>query len=138
MKKFILLFTALITLFTTTACIDMGDKPAILFNKNPITKENIMDYSSVFKPNVRIYYLILMPKKVHSRYIYIQIIKKDNDMERLGYKLYWANTVRLKDEEVYYYDDYIVIGQPGAYVMKVYSKDRPTEPLTMAQFFVRE
>lgn len=116
----------------------MGDKPAILFNKNPITKENVMDYSSVFKPNVRIYYLILMPKKVHSRYIYIQIIKKDNDMERLGYKLYWANTVRLKDEEVYYYDDYIVIGEPGAYVMKVYSKDRPTEPLTMAQFFVRE
>ena len=138
MKKIILILTAIITLITTTACIDMGDKPAILFNKNPITKENVMDYSSVFKPNVRIYYLILMPKKVHSRYIYIQIIKKDNDMERLGYKLYWANTVRLKDEEVYYYDDYIVIGEPGAYVMKVYSKDRPTEPLTMAQFFVRE
>ena len=138
MKKIILILTALITLITTTACIDMGDKPAILFNKNPITKENVMDYSTVFKPNVRIYYLILMPKKVHSRYIYIQIIKKDNDMERLGYKLYWANTVRLKDEEVYYYDDYIVIGEPGAYVMKVYSKDRPTEPLTMAQFFVRE
>lgn len=138
MKKLILILTALITLITTTACIDMGDKPAILFNKNPITKENVMDYSSVFKPNVRIYYLILMPKKVHSRYIYIQIIKKDNDMERLGYKLYWANTVRLKDEEVYYYDDYIVIGEPGAYVMKVYSKDRPTEPLTMAQFFVLE
>ena len=138
MKKIILILTALITLITTTACIDMGDKPAILFNKNPITKENVMDYSTVFKPKVRIYYLILMPKKVHSRYIYIQIIKKDNDMERLGYKLYWANTVRLKDEEVYYYDDYIVIGEPGAYVMKVYSKDRPTEPLTMAQFFVRE
>lgn len=125
-------------LLGTTACIDMGDKPAILFNKNPITKENVMDYSSVFKPNVRIYYLVLLPKKVHSRYIYIQIIKKDNDMERLGYKLYWANTVRLKDEEMYYYDDYIVIGEPGAYVMKIYSKDNPTVPLTMAQFFVRE
>lgn len=136
MKKIILFFTALILLFTTTACT--GDKPAILFNKNPITKENIMDYSSVFKPNVRIYYLVLMPKKVHSRFIYIQIIKKDNAQERLGYKLYWANTVRLKDEQMYYYDDYIVINEPGAYVMKVYSKDRPQEPMTMAQFFVRE
>lgn len=136
MKKIILFFTALILLATTTACT--GDKPAILFNKNPITKENIMDYSSVFKPNVRIYYLVLMPKKVHSRFIYIQIIKKDNDMERLGYKLYWANTVRLKDEQMFYYDDYIVINEPGAYVMKVYSKDRPQEPMTMAQFFVRE
>ncbi len=138
MKKFILFLVSLIILSTTTACIDTGDKPAILFNKNPITKETVMDYSTVFKPNVRIYYLILMPKKVHSRYIYIQIIKKDNAQERLGYKLYWANTVRLKDEEVFYYDDYIVISQPGAYVMKVYSKDRPTVPLTMAQFFVRQ
>lgn len=136
MKKIILFFTALILLSVTTACT--GDKPAILFNKNPITKENVMDYSSVFKPNVRIYYLVLMPKKVHSRFIYIQIIKKDNAQERLGYKLYWANTVRLKDEQMYYYDDYIVINQPGAYVMKVYSKDDPQEPMTMAQFFVRE
>lgn len=136
MKKILLTLITLTLLVATTACT--GDKPAILFNKNPITKENVMDYSSVFKPNVRIYYLVLLPKKVHSRYIYIQIIKKDNDMERLGYKLYWANTVRLKDEEMYYYDDYIVIGEPGAYVMKIYSKDRPTQPLTMAQFFVRE
>lgn len=135
MKKFLLIITALILLVTTTAC--GGDKPSILFNKNPITKENVMDYSTVFKPNVRIYYLILLPKKVHSRYIYIQIIKKDNEQERLGYKLYWANTVRLKDEQVFYYDDYIVISQPGAYVMKVYSKDNPQTPLTMAQFFVR-
>lgn len=136
MKKILLLFTTLILLFTTCACT--GDKPSILFNKNPITKETVMDYSSVFKPNVRIYYLILMPKKIHSRYIYIQIIKKDNKQERLGYKLYWANTVRLKDEQVFYYNDYIVISEPGAYVMKVYSKDRPHEPLTMAQFFIRD
>lgn len=136
MKKIILFFTTLLLMFTTAACTT--DKPAILFNKNPITKETVMDYSTVFKPDVRIYYLILMPKKVHSRFIYIQIIKKDNSQERLGYKLYWANTVRLKDEQVFYYDDYIVISQPGAYIMKVYSKDNPTVPLTMAQFFVRE
>lgn len=136
MKKIILFFTTLLLMFTTAACTT--DKPAILFNKNPITKETVMDYSTVFKPDVRIYYLILMPKKVHSRFIYIQIIKKDNSQERLGYKLYWSNTVRLKDEQVFYYDDYIVISQPGAYIMKVYSKDNPTVPLTMAQFFVRQ
>lgn len=135
MKNFILILTAIVILFTTTAC--NTDKPSILFNKNPITKENVMDYSTVFKPNVRIYYLVLIPKKIHSRYMYIQIIKKDNSYERLGYKLYWANTVRLKDEQVYYYNDYIVINEPGAYIMKVYSKDNPQQPLTMAQFFVR-
>ena len=136
MKKIILILTALFIMLATTAC--NTDKPSILFNKNPITKENVMDYSTVFKPNVRIYYLVLIPKKIHSRYMYIQIIKKDNSYERFGYKLYWANTVRLKDEQMYYYDDYIVINEPGAYIMKVYSKDNPQQPLKMAQFFVRE
>ena len=74
---------------------------------------------------------------MHSRYIYVQIIKKDNDQGRLGYKLYYGNTVRLKDEQVYYYDDYIVINEPGIYVMKIYSKDNPTKVLTMGQFFVK-
>ena len=122
-------------LISTTAC--KGDKAGILFNKNPITEENVMDYSTIFKPNTRIYYLVLIPEKIRSRYIYIQIIKKDNAQERLGYKLYWGDTIRLKDEHINYYTDYIVISQPGAYVMKVYSKDNPQESYAIAEFFVR-
>lgn len=117
----------------TSAC---SDKSSIMFNKNPITKENVMDYSSVFKPNVRIYYLVLIPKKVHSRYLYIQVIKKDNKEGRLGYKLYWTKTVRLKDEQVNYFSDYVVINETGAYVMQVYSKDKPQEAMARAQFFI--
>lgn len=134
MKKIILFIVALILVVMTSAC---SDKSSIMFNKNPITKENVMDYSSVFKPNVRIYYLILLPKKVHSRYLYIQVIKKDNDEGRLGYKLYWTKTVRLKDEEQNYFSDYVVMNEKGAYVMQVYSKDRPQEPLARAQFFIQ-
>lgn len=135
MKKLVLFFTALLVMFVTCSCT--GDKPAILFNKNKITAENALDYSSVFMPNQRIYYLILLPKKIHTKTIEIQVIKKDNKYERLGYKLYWSYSARLKDDEMYYYDDYVVISEPGAYVMKVYSKDNPTKTLCMAQFFVR-
>lgn len=135
MKKLVLFFTALFLMFATCACT--ADKPAILFNKNKITAENALDYSSVFMPNQRIYYLILLPKKIHTKTIEIQVIKKDNKYERLGYKLYWSYSARLKDDEMYYYDDYVVISEPGAYVMKVYSKDNPTKTLCMAQFFVR-
>lgn len=134
MKKIILLLIAFIFVMMTSAC---SDKSSIMFNKNPITKENVMDYSSVFKPNVRIYYLILIPKKVHSRYLYIQVIKKDNKEGRLGYKLYWTKTVRLKDEQVNYFSDYVVINETGAYVMQVYSKDKPQEAMARAQFFVQ-
>ncbi len=113
------------------------DKAAILFNREKITAQNVMNYSSVFSPNQRIYYLILIPKKIKTRTIEIHVIKKDNDYMRLGYNLYWSYSAYLKDDQMYYYDDYVVISEPGAYVMRVYSKDNPTKTLCMSQFFVK-
>lgn len=113
------------------------DKPAILFNKNPITKENVMDYNNEFDTGRRIYYLITMPEEQYSRKLFIQIIKKDNVYELYGYKLIWSNLVQLKDEEIAYYTDYVVINEPGCYVMKVYSKDRPTKLYAYSQFWVK-
>lgn len=133
MKKLILFLMALV--MVTSACD--SEKAAILFNRNKITAENVMNYSSVFQPNQRIYYLVLIPKKINTKSIEIQIIKKDNSYERLGYKLYWSYSAKLKDDQMYYYDDYVVIPETGAYVMKVFSKDYPTKTLCMAQFFVR-
>ena len=130
MKKLILFCLLLLTL--TTACT--RDKAAILFNKNPITKDNVYDHSKVFPLNSRIYYLILIPKKVESRYLFIQVIKKDNDYGRLGYNLVWSRDVRLKDEEERFYYDYLVLNEKGFYIMKVYSN--PQKVLTTAEFYV--
>ena len=138
MKKLLIIFSILILSCFTTACdvIDKTDKPAILFNKRPITENNVMDMSSVFAPNTRIYYLILMPKTQNSRILTIQIIKKGSK-EYLGYSLFMTRTVRLKDEEQRYFTDYVVISEKGAYIMKVYSRDNPQKVLTQAEFFVR-
>jgi len=46
--------------------------------------------------------------------------------------------VRLKDEEINYFTDYIVLNQKGFYGMKVYSKDNPKEPLAIGEFYVSE
>lgn len=134
MKKILLIISLLFIIFSTTACDT--DKASILFNHDPITKENVMNYSTIFAPGERIYYLILTPKTVHSRFIYVQIIKKGS-YGQYGYSLYWANTFRLKDEQMYYYNDYVVINEKGAYIMKVYSKDEPEKVLTQAQFFIQ-
>ena len=77
-----------------------------------------------------------MPEKVESRYIYIQIVKKDNDYGRLGYKLIQTRDIRLKDEEVHYFTDYLVLNEPGYYFMKVYSKDNPHKVLAASEFYV--
>ncbi|MDR1168021.1 MAG: hypothetical protein LBK53_03905 [Heliobacteriaceae bacterium] len=130
MKKLILFLIS--TVLLLSACTD---KPAILFNNAPITKDNVMNYTSEFETGQRVYYLVLIPEKIQSRFIFIQIVKKGS-LNRLGYDLYWAKDIRLKDEEVFYYTDYVVPSEKGVYVMKVYSKDNPVKPFAMAQFFV--
>lgn len=123
-------------MFASSACIT--DKASILFNKYPITEKNIYDYSKSFLTGRRIYYVVLMPKKVESRYLYIQIIKKDNNYGQYGYKLQQTFNIRLKDEEVNYYTDYFVLNEKGFYIMKVYSKDNPHKVLAQADFYVKK
>jgi hypothetical protein len=131
MKKLICLL--ILVMIFASGC---SDKAAILFNRHPISEQNIYDYSVIFPVSARIYYVILMPKKVQSRYIYIQVIKKDNSYGQFGYKLIWTKNVRLKDEEINYYTDYLVLNESGYYIMKVYSKDNPQKVLTSAEFHV--
>ena len=79
-----------------------------------------------------------MPQKVESRYLYIQVVKKDNDYGQFGYKLVWTRDVRLKDEEINYFTDYFVLHDDGYYFMKVYSKDNPHKVLAAAEFSVQK
>ena len=134
MKK--LVIAIVLILLLTAAC--NSDKAGILFNKYPISKDNIYDYEKVFPVGNRIYYIILMPKKVESRYLYIQVVKKDNDYGQFGYKLVWTRDVRLKDEEINYFTDYFVLHDDGYYFMKVYSKDNPHKVLAAAEFSVEK
>ena len=133
MKK-LTCFSLMFIMLLTAGC--KANNAAILFNRHPITEKTIYDYSKSFPIGSRIYYVILMPKKVESRYIYIQVIKKDNDYNRFGYKLIWTKNIRLKDEEINYYTDYLVLNEKGYYLMKVFSKDNPQKALTSAEFYV--
>ena len=132
------LICILMLIIMVTAGCTKPDKPAILFNRHPISEQNVYDYSVIFPVGARIYYLVLVPKKIQSRYIYIQVIKKDNSYGRLGYNLVWTKDVRLKDEEVNYFTDYLVLNEKGFYIMKIYSKDNPHKVLTSAEFRVGE
>ncbi len=134
MKK--LIFGLFLCLILCCGC--SKDKPGILFNQHPITAKNIYDHSKIFPLGSRIYYVILMPEKVESRYLYIQIVKRDNDYGRLAYNLIMTRDIRLKDEEVNYFTDYFVINQKGYYEMQVYSKDNPHKVYTAAEFYVKE
>lgn len=123
------------TMFT---CACDKEESKILFDKHPFTSETITSTENVFKPGDKIYYLITLPQPVETRKLLIQVVKVGGDKdERLGYDLVWAKRVKLKDEQIYYFTDYVVFNQKGTYLMKVYSKDNPTKILTTSQFYVK-
>ena len=141
-KKPIIIFliTIFLTLFTS-ACDN--EQSQILFNKYPFSTETLNSTSNIFKPNDRIYYLVTLPKPVTTKKLYIQIVKTGgktiagDSADRLGYDLVWTKRVKLKDEQIYYFTDYVVFSESGSYIMKVYSQDNPTKILTSSQFYVR-
>lgn len=136
MKKFLIfVITIIMTVFT---CACNKEQSHILFNKYPFTQETLPVTSNIFAPGDKIYYLITLPKPIESRRLYIQVVKVDGDTdERLGYDLVWTRRVKLKDEQIYYYTDYVVFNEAGVYLMKVYSRDNPTKILTTSQFYVK-
>lgn len=138
MKKFVLFITFILITVLTTAC--NSEEACILFNKYRFTKETITSTSNtnIFKPGERIYYLVTLPQKSESKMLLIQIFKLGGDKdERLGYDIVWGKRVKVRQEQVFYYTDYVVLNQSGNYVMKVYSRDNPNKILTSANFYVK-
>jgi len=138
MKKIFLLIIILLSGFLMPSCYGR-EKSVILFNKYQFTEDSILSQSNtnVFKPGERIYYLITLPKKVKSQMLFVQILKIGGEGERLGYDLVWGKRVKLRDEQVHYFTDYVVFNATGAYAMRVFSRDNPTKVLTSAYFYVR-
>lgn len=141
MKKVVLFLISLFLLVFTCACDN--EKAQILFNKHQFTKDTITETTNIFKPNERIYYLITLPHSVESKRLLIQVIKTGgktltgDSADRLGYDLVWGKRVKLRDEQIYYYTDYVVFSETGSYIMTVYSRDNPTKILTSSQFYVK-
>ncbi|MCM1338642.1 MAG: hypothetical protein NC191_03115 [Muribaculaceae bacterium] len=138
MKRLLLIISIIFVFVFTCACDK--EKAYILFNNYPFSAQTINSPSNtnIFKSGQRIYYLVTFPEKSQSKLALIQIFKMDGDKdERLGYDLVWGKRVKLRQEQVFYYSDYVVLNKSGNYVMSVYSRDNPNKLLTSANFYVK-
>lgn len=131
--KFFLLVMLVFAVIFTTAC---EKRAYILFNKYPFSEETMSSTTNVFKPGEKIYYLVTTPKTVKSKRLLLQVMKMGKH-ERLGYETVWGKQVKVRDEQVFYYTDYFVFHEAGAYEMRAYSKDEPTKLLTTNNFYIR-
>lgn len=131
------LYFILILIFCLGLCGCKKDDSLILFNSEPITKDTVLNNSKEFLAGRRIYYVFITQKPLKNELVRIQILKKDEKTTLAGVKIYWAQDFRLYKDQAYYYNDYIVLREPGMYIMQVFSKDNLEKPLAISDFYVR-
>jgi len=108
----------------------------ILFNKFPITKENLLQNASEFVAGKRIYYIFITEKPLQTDMVRIMVLKRDEKANSEPGKIVYSNDFRLNKDQVYYYNDYIVIHDAGTYCMAVYDKNNMERPLMIGDFRV--
>lgn len=113
------------------------DRGIILFNEQPITKENVLSNDKIFPVGNRVYYLFIAPKKMKNKYIRVQVFKMTDNAPWGGNEVVRTKDFRLMKDQKYYHTDYFTFYETGRYVMQVFSVDDYQHPLSIGDFYVR-
>ena len=137
MKKFIIIFLLLLFFFNSISISEAYKKGILLFNTQPITKENALTDEINFNQGQRVYYLFIAPKKMKNKFIRVQIFKMFDKAPWGGNEIVRTKDFRLMEDERYYHTDYFTLHEPGRYVMQVFSIDDLQHPLAVDFFYVK-
>lgn len=131
LKKIFLLI--ILSLFLSGCTFDKDY--VILFNKEPITKDNYkIDYIR-FEENKPIYYAFLTSKYFEFDFIRVQVIKTSDKTNVLGYTIaYTKDFIINRNKE--YFTDYIILRSKGHYIMQIFYHTNLNAPLVMRDFWV--
>ena len=132
LKFFLILFFSVMLL---SACV--YDRGIILFNTQPITKENALSNAKTFTTGQRVYYLFIAPKRMENKFIRVQVFKMIENAPWGGNEVVRTKDYRLMKDERYYHSDYFTFYETGRYVMQVFSMDDLQHPLSIGDFYVR-
>lgn len=135
MKFLKLTFILLFSIILFCGCV--WDRGIILFNTQPITRENALDNQLYFSQGQRIYYLFIAPRRMNNKYIRVQVFKMTDKASWGGAEPIRTMDFRLMKDERYYHMDYVTLYEKGRYGMQVFSTDDLQHPLSVGQFFVK-
>lgn len=135
MKKFFkLLLILLFPVFILCGCV--YERGIILFNVQPITRENALHDQKNFSEGQKIYYLFIAPKKMKNEFIRVQVFKMFDKAPWGGNDVVRTKDYRLMLNERYYHADYFTFYESGRYVMQVFSHDDFQHPLAVNDFYI--
>ena len=113
------------------------EKGLILFNSEPITKQNILNDQKTFQIGARVYYIFLAPERMNNEFIRVQIFKMTDKAPWGGNEVVRTKDYRLMKDEKYYHTDYFVLHEKGRYVLQVFSHEDFQHPMALNDFYVQ-
>lgn len=113
------------------------DRGLVLFNSEPITKQNMLNDKKTFSVGTRVYYLFLAPERMDNEFIRVQIFKMTDKAPWGGNEVVRTKDYRLMKDERYYHTDYFVLHEKGRYVLQVFSHEDFQHPLALNDFYVQ-
>lgn len=135
MKKLLVCLSLIFVCFVLCGC-EEKKTAGILFNSEPITKDNLLHASRTFESGKRIYYLFYTPKKIKAEFIRVQVGKTGDNIPKGGYTIVWSCDYRIMKQNMYYYYDNFTLHSAGRYVMQVFDIENLSEPLAWNYFYV--
>ena len=133
MKKILLIF--LLSFFLLCGC--SSKKGIILFNSQPITRQNALQDQKTFGIGQKVYYLFIAPQKMENEFIRVQVFKMTDKAAWGGYEVKRTKDYRLMKDERYYHTNYFVLHEKGRYILQVFAHDNFQHPLAYNDFYVK-
>ncbi len=135
MIKLVQVFLLIITSICLCSCT--FERGLILFNVEPITRENALQDQKIFREGERVYYLFIAPKKMKHEFIRVQVFKMTEDAPWGGNEVVRTKDYRLMKDERYYQSNYFTLYEKGRYVMQVFSHSDFQHPLALNDFYIK-
>ena len=129
-KAFLLIFLS----FVLTGCSFDKDY-IILFNKEPITKDNYKIDYICFEENKPIYYAFLTSKQFEFDFIRVQVVKTSDKTNILGYTIAYTKDFIINRNKQYF-TDYIILRSKGHYIMQIFYHTNLNAPIVLRDFWV--
>ena len=135
-KNLLKLFCLII--LSVTLCSCTYERGLILFNTQPVTRENALADQKTFNVGQKIYYLFIAPKKMDNEFIRVQIFKMTDLAPWGGNEVVRTKDYRLMLDERYYHTNYFVLHEKGRYVIQVFSHNDFQHPLALNDFYIKD
>lgn len=137
MKKiFLLILFSMFFFYGCDFAIDYYDS-ILVFSANPLTKETLSPkmIQNTFEEGQLINYGFCSKEPFKTGEGRVQIFKKDPNTQLYGFSLAESFDIRLSPEKNYYTGAFTIYSE-GYYLMRIFTKNSPTEPIAQQTFWI--